>query len=139
VSTGAPSPDTPQHHWVKCLVRVVGERNIELTCDAKLRCDDVIDALDLSRWGAVAFQHLWRSGHSRHAPRELSQALWYLKRATGQHNPEAKTAARLIHKLVEIADNGNASLRDVLLQFAKDAEMAEFSATDLLHTCTQES
>jgi hypothetical protein len=129
----------PEHQWVECSVRVPsvtpGDGESEVQCLAKVRCDDLIDALDLNRWPAVAFQHLWRSARSR-GGRELQLALWYLKRATAGHHTEARSTAKVLRRLVEIADAGDGDLRGLLLQFAADAEAAEFSALELIHTAT---
>lgn len=127
----------PEHQWIECSARVPNldrEGESEIQCKAKVRCDDVIDALDLDRWSAIAFQHLWRSGRTTTSRREKAVALWYLKRATYGHHAEARTVARVLRHLVEIADSGEGDLRRLLLEFARDAEMAEFGAIELIHS-----
>ncbi len=124
----------PEHHWVECSARLPSELgDTEVQTLAKIRCDDVIDALDLPRWSAVAFQHLWRSATTSKPRRHQSLALWYLKRACSGHHAEARCIARVIRKLVAIADERDENLRDVLLAFASDAEAAEFEASELIH------
>ena len=135
--------DPPPHQWVECSVRVPNiERGgeTEVQCQAKVRCDDVIDALDLGRWSSIAFQHLWRAALAGNKKHELGLAVWYLKRASAGHHAEARATARLVRKLVEVADAPDApDLRTVLLDFARDAEMAEFDAVELIHqSATQE-
>lgn len=133
-------PPAPYHEWIECLVRVpseVGGPGSDIRCPAKVRCDDVIDALDLDRWSTVAFQHLWRSGRSAHRMHQLDCCLWYLKRAMGDHLAEARSAARLVRELIAVAENDGRTLRDVLLEFARDAEAAEFEALYLVHRCSR--
>lgn len=125
----------PKHQWVECSVRVPSvdkTGDAEIQCLAKVRCDDLIDALDLNRWSAVAFQHLWASCRGQ-SKRELHLALWYLKRATAGHHAEARAVATLLRKLVELADGDDRDLRSSLLEFAADAEVAEFAALELIH------
>lgn len=127
----------PEPHWVDCSVRVPdldSDKKTEVQCRAKVRCNDVIDALDLDRWTAVAFQHLWRSSERARSQREKEAALWYLKRATAGHNAEATSFAKVLRKLITMADDQGKDLRTLLLSFACDAEMAEFSAIELIHS-----
>lgn len=132
----------PQHEWVECSVRVPagdGESSgADVQCLAKVRCDDVIDALDLDRWSAVAFQHLWRSGHSTAQRHELSCSLWYLKRAIGDHQAEARCIARVLRRLLQRGETAKGGLSGVLCEFVRDAEVAEFEVIDLIHSCAQE-
>lgn len=134
-------PQAP-HQWVECTVKVPnpdrgGESEIQ--CQAKVRCDDVVDALDLSRWTALAFMHLWHSADANPNQRDLQLALWYLKRACAGQLAEARAVARLLRMLVHTADDRGTDLRTAILQFATDAEMAEFSAISLIHDMTRES
>ena len=131
----------PEHHWVECSVRVpsLDGGESEVQCLAKVRCDDLIDALDLNRWSAVAFQHLWRSAQPGRLGRELQLALWYLKRATAGHHAEARIMARVLRRVVAIADASDADLRGLLLRFAADAEAAEFDALELIHAAAATS
>jgi len=131
----------PYREWVECSVLLPsedGSSKNEVHCKAKLRCDDVIDALDLDRWSAIAFQHLWRSGRQSTRRRHLSSCLWYLKRAIGEHSAEARSVARLLRALLQRSVDTNMDLRTVILCFMRDAEAAEFSALDLVHRCAQQ-
>lgn len=140
--SGSGSPDIaslamprgePEQQWVECSVRVPGTAGeIEVKSLAKVRCDDVIDALDLPRWVAVAFQHIWRSA-KRTSQRELGLALWYLKRATTGHHAEARIVARVLRHLVALSERTAMPMHDLVLRLAQDLEAGEFAALEMIH------
>ena len=78
--------DEPESFWVDCVVSLPTPDGTDtFSCQAKVRCADVVDALDLDRWSSMAFRHLWRMAKRspEHRRRSLTYAKWYIERAMG--------------------------------------------------------
>lgn len=102
------------YYWVECKVRLPGERSEpdgktpEFACLAKVQCADVIDALNLDRWTAQAFQYIWRSGRKKGEShvKELAKASWFLHRGVDIKGHWHARLCDVIAKVIEAIPQG---------------------------------